>query len=310
MKRLIALLVGVTVLLSMSLTSFAAFTDEIPLNADGTTYTATLPSDAATANAGKQATIVAYKGDTIEVGSIEYIDQAAADSFTFQLMNPLTENVKVVMGGEAIDKQEVGTIFFEKEADTYTISGSVANAPTQDFIDEMSSYATEIAGEEAVADYVANYAVTAYLVDMENAEEAIGFCIYETEELTALQTTTVSFVDGTFAFEDVAAGEYLVVLKSDAGLTWIDAVTVEDSNASVGEIEILYGDVLGAQDAIVDGTDVNYIVTGMGDIEAENFCGAFDLNPDCIIDATDVNIAVANMGDITAYGTDFILNNF
>ena len=126
MKRLIALLVGLTVLLSMSLTSFAAFSDEIALNADGITYTAALTGDAATANAGKQTTIVAYKGDSIEVGSIQYIDQAAQTSFTFQLMDELTENVKVVMGGEAIDKQEVGTIFFEKEDPTYTISGSIA----------------------------------------------------------------------------------------------------------------------------------------------------------------------------------------
>ena len=127
MKRLIALLVGLTVLLSMSLTSFAAFTDAIVLNDDGTTYTAALSDAAATANAGKQTTIVAYQGDEISVGSIQYINQEAATSFTFQLKDDLTENVKVVMGGEAIDKQEVGTIFFGEQQDpTYTVSGTVS----------------------------------------------------------------------------------------------------------------------------------------------------------------------------------------
>ncbi len=126
MKRLIALLVGIAVLMSMSLTSFAAFTDEIAVNEDGITYTAALSGDAATANAGKQTTIVAYKGDSIEVGSIQYIDQAAQDSFTFQLKDELTEDVKVVMGGEAIDKQEIGTIKFATVDPTYTVSGSIS----------------------------------------------------------------------------------------------------------------------------------------------------------------------------------------
>lgn len=311
MKRLIALLAGLAVMGSMSMTSFAAFSDEIALNGDGTTYTAALPSDAATANAGKQTTIVAYKGDTIEVGSIQYINQEAADSFTFQLMDPLTENVKVVMGGEAIDKQEVGTIFFEKEADTFTISGSVANAPSQDFItDELSALAEEIYGAEVVADYVAQYEITASLVAEDEFENLILTTIGEADGFEAIATTTVSFADGTFTFENVEPGTYAVALTANGAMTWVDYAIVEEDSVDLGAIDLFYGDVTGAKDAMIDASDVTLVAGNMIDIESEEFVGAFDVNPDCMIDASDVTIVVQNMGDIYAYDTDFINENF
>lgn len=150
MKRLIAFLAAIAVLMSMSLTSFAAFTDAIEGNGDGT-YTAALSDEAATANAGKQTTIVAYKGDTIEVGSIQYIDQAAATSFTFQLKDELTEDVKVVMGGELIDKQEVGTIFVNEPTPTpdvtpdptYALGGTIEGY----YVDTMELPTIVIEGE-------------------------------------------------------------------------------------------------------------------------------------------------------------------
>ncbi|MBR5238978.1 MAG: hypothetical protein IKW04_00185 [Clostridia bacterium] len=311
MKRLIALLAGLAVVGSMSMTSFAAFSDEIALNEDGVTYTAALSDEAATANAGKQTTIVAYKGDTIEVGSIQYIDQAAADSFTFQLMDELTENVKVVMGGEAIDKQEVGTIFFEKEADTFTVSGSVANAPAQEFItDELSALAEEIYGAEAVADYVAQYEITASLVAEDEFENLILTTIGEAEEFAAVATTTVSFEDGTFTFEGVEPGTYAVALTANGAMTWVDYAIVEDADVDLGAIDLYYGDVVGAKDAMIDASDVTLVAGNMIDIESEEFVGAYDVNPDCMIDASDVTIVVSNMGDIYAYDTDFINDNF
>ena len=310
MKRLIALLVGLTVLLSMSLTSFAAFTDAIELNTDGVTYTAALSDDAATANAGKQTTIVAYQGDAIEVGSIQYIDQAAATSFTFQLKDELTENVKVVMGGEAIDKQEVGTIFFETEDPTYTISGSVANAPAQDFIDELSGLAEEIYGADAVADYVAQYEITASLIAEDEFENFIYWTIGEDVEFAAVATTTVSFADGTFAFEGVEPGTYAVALTANGAMTWVDYAIVEDANIDLGAIDLYYGDIIGAKDAMIDGTDVSLVAGNMTDIESEDFVGAYDVYTDCMIDGTDVSIVVSNMGDIYAYDTDFINENF
>lgn len=201
MKRLIALLVGIAVLMSMSLTSFAAFTDVIPVNEDGITYTAALSSDAATANADKQTTIVAYKGDTIEVGSIQYIDQAAATSFTFQLKDALTEDVKVVMGGEAIDKQEIGTIVYETTeptptpVTTYTVGGTIrgyypdtAELPTIEITDGTNTYYGEIVDgtwsvEGVEAGTYSVYASKAYhtwhsIAALEVAEDVTDIALY------------------------------------------------------------------------------------------------------------------------------------
>ncbi len=309
MKRLIALLVGVTVLLSMSLTSFAAFTDAIELNTDGTTYTATLPSEAATANADKQTTIVAYKGDTIEVGSIQYIDQAATDSFTFQLMDPLTENVKVVMGGEAIDKQEIGTIFFGTQEDpTYTISGSVNNFVEQDFYDMI--VADEYIAAEDLDAYKAAYGTTAYLV---TADEAFTFFDNYGDELVinAIAACEVSAVDGTFAFEGLEAGEYAVVIYRAGALPYAEYATVEDADVDMGAIDMILGDLIGAKDFLVDSGDMSMVVVGATDItDVDNFVAANDIAHDGLIDSGDLGTIVANAGDITIYATELIMAYF
>ena len=308
MKRLIALLVGLTVLLSMSLTSFAAFSDEIALNADGVTYTAALSNEAATANAGKQTTIVAYKGDAIEVGSIQYIDQAAADSFTFQLMDTLTEDVKVVMGGEAIDKQEVGTIFFEKEADTYTISGSVNNFVEQDFYDMI--VADEYIAAEDLDTYKAAYGTTAYLV---TAEEAFTFFDNYGDELVinAIASCEVSPVDGTYSFADLEAGAYAVVIYRAGALPYAEYATVEDADVDMGAIDLVLGDLVGAKDFLVDSGDMGMVVVGATDItDVDNFVAANDIAHDGLIDSGDLGTIVSNAGDITIYATELIMAYF
>ncbi|MBP3448361.1 MAG: hypothetical protein J6K51_05020 [Clostridia bacterium] len=309
MKRLIALLAGLAVLMSMSLTSFAAFTDAIELNADGTTYTAALTGDAATDNAGKQTTIVAYKGDTIDVGSIQYIDQAAADSFTFQLKDELTENVKVVMGGEAIDKQEVGTIFYGTQEDpTYTISGSVNNFVEQDFYDML--VADELIAAEDLGAYKAEYGTTAYLVDMDGAAEFVDG--YGDElVITAIATCEVSAVDGTYAFEDVAAGEYAVIIYRAGSLPYMEYATVEDADVDMGAIDMIHGDFIGSKDFMIDSGDTTMLFGAMGDItETDVFVASYDIEHDCLTDSADLTIVFANMGDITAYGTDLIIDFF
>ncbi len=247
MKRLIALLVGLTVLLSMSLTSFAAFSDEIALNDDGITYTAALSDEAATANAGKQTTIVAYKGDVIEVGSIQYIDQAAATSFTFQLMDELTENVKVVMGGEAIDKQEIGTIFFETEpvVENVALSGTIegyyadtAELPVIEIANDDNSYeATIVDGEWEVEGGVVPgtytvYASKAYhtyhsIAALEVTEDTADVALYvyagDLDESTWIDSDDVMFILDYYDYDDTydewADCGYMDIDES----TWIDS---------------------------------------------------------------------------------------
>lgn len=306
MKRLIALLAGLAVVGSMSMTSFAAFSDEIAVNADGITYTATLPSDAATANADKQATIVAYKGDTIEVGSIQYIDQAATDSFTFQLKDELTENVKVVMGGEAIDKQEVGTIFFEKEADAYTISGSIVDsslaemdfdALLEELDEETVNYFKEAWGTKVilVADDEEHADLASYLLAYLGDEEAV--------KPEGIATATVDVATGAYAFEDVAPGNYALIVERAGALPLFTYVTVEDADVEVDSKELLLGDI--AADISIDGPDIDVILDafnkGFFEEDAE-YNTAYDIAPDWILDGGDIDVILANFGlGITDY---------
>ncbi len=300
MKRLIALLVGLTVLLSMSLTSFAAFTDEIPLNADGTTYTAALTGDAATTNAGKQTTIVAYKGDTIDVGSIQYIDQAATTEFTFQLKDDLTENVKVVMGGELIDKQEVGTIFFEKEADTYTISGTVIDsslaemdfdALLEELDEETVNYFKEAWGTKVilVADDEEHADLASYLLAYLGDEEAV--------KPEGIAVANVDVATGAYAFEDVAPGNYALIVERAGALPLFTYVTVEDANVTVDSKELILGDILA--DISIDGPDIDVIIAafnkGYFEEDAE-YNTAYDIAPDWVLDGGDIDVMIANFG--------------
>ena len=304
MKRLIALLAGLAVMGSMSMTSVAAFSDEIALNADGTTYTAALPSDAATANAGKQTTIVAYKGNSIEVGSIQYINQEAADSFTFQLMDELTEDVKVVMGGEAIDKQEVGTIFFEKETDTYTISGSVNNFVEADFYTMIVEEGYIDAAD--LDTYKAAYGTTAYLTTPDNA---VAFLNNYGDELVidAIASCEVSDVDGTYAFTDLTDGEYAIVIYRAGALPYAEYVTVAGADVDLGALDIVLGDLIGAKDFVIDPSDVTAVVEGATDItDPDSFIAANDVAHDGVIDPSDLSVVVQNAGDITVYGTELI----
>ena len=247
MKRLIALLAGLAVMGSMTVTSFAAFTDEIALNEDGVTYTAALSDDAATANAGKQTTIVAYKGDAIEVGSIQYIDQAAANSFTFQLKDELTENVKVVMGGEAIDKQEIGTIFFEKEEEVQNVSLSgtiegyyadTAELPTITISNDDNSYeATIVDGEWEVEGgvvpgtysvyaskaYHTYHSIEALEVTEDTADVALYVYVGDIDESTWVDADDVMFILDCYEYDDTY-DEWEDCYFADLDeSTWIDA---------------------------------------------------------------------------------------
>ena len=251
MKRLIAFLAAIAVLMSMSLTSFAAFTDAIEGNGDGT-YTAALSGEAATANAGKQTTIVAYKGNTIEVGSIQYIDQAAADSFTFQLKDELTENVKVVMGGEAIDKQEVGTIFANEPTPTpevtpdpvYALGGTIEGY----YADTMELPTIVIEGEESYEATITDgvweveggvkagtysvYASKAFhtyhsIAELEVAEDTTDVALYvyagDLDESTWIDSDDVMYILDYYDFDDTydewADCGYMDIDES----TWLDS---------------------------------------------------------------------------------------
>ncbi len=311
MKRLIALLAGLAVLMSMSLTSFASFDTVIEVNEDGITYTAALSGDALVdqteGGTTKQTTIVAYKGgDKIEVGSIQYIDQAAQTSFTFQLKDELTEDVKVVMGGEAIDKQEIGTIKAATEPTTFTVSGSVNAFVEADYMEML--VADEIVAAEDLDAYKAAYGTYAHLVSL---DEAFEFASNYGDELIINPIETVEIVDGTYAFEGLENGEYVVVITRDAALPYMEYATVEDADVDMGAIDMLLGDVVGAKDFFIDSGDVALLLEFSGlDITEGAHVAGYDVAHDLFIDNGDISILLENSGlTLYDYATDFILNN-
>lgn len=265
MKRLIALLAGLAILMSMSVTSFAAYTDAIVANEDGT-YTVALPEAAAQENAGKQTTIVAFKGEEItvdNVDSIQYIDQAAVTSFTFQLKDELTENVRVAMGGEDIDKQEIGTIFYgTQEPDptptpdpTYTVTGTVTTtSANKDFTAKL--YAGDAVAYEAV--------VTA----------------------------------GTYTFADIDAGDYTLVIDKAAHIDYSVAVTVA-ADVAMGELEMIAGDT--DLTNIIDVDDFTAIGRSYGLVDTDvSFDAEADTDGTGIIDVDDFTAVGKNYGATVA----------
>ena len=315
MKRLIALLAGLAVMSSMTVTSFAAFSNEIVLNEDGTTYTAALTGDAATANAGKQTTIVAYKGDTIEVGSIQYINQDAATSFTFQLKDELTEDVKVVMGGEAIDKQEIGTIFFDKEADTYTVSGTITDPAL--VAAEIDFSVLESDFDKETADYFrSSWETTVYLVadDAEHTDAFAFLLNYFGEDVEkptgVVEPVTVDSATGAFAFEGISAGNYTLIVERPGTLPLFSYVTVSDSNVDDIAKTLKNGNV--DLDIEIGSGDLNLVVDNAGAefFEGhENYDPVLDANADFNVGSGDINIIVQNAGaDMTSYNEQAILD--
>lgn len=329
MKKLISLLAAVSVVSACSLAAFAtdytvdygnsntssmtvtdATTPTEYTEAEGV-YTFDLSTVDGVANTQDQTTILAVKGNTISVGSIQYINQSSGKSFSFALKDELTEDVNVLVGGSSIQPTKVSTIEAPAVSTGYTVSGTVANAPSESFItDELTAYVEELYGADAVADYIAQYQITASLIAEDEFENFVLWTIGEADSFTALQTSTVSFEDGTYSFTEVENGTYAVALVADGAMTWVDYVTVEGENVTVNSVTLKYGDVITAKDAMIDPTDVALAVANMCDIESDIFNGTYDVNPDCMIDPTDIANIVSNMGDIYNYNTDFINDNF
>jgi len=328
MKKLISLVTLVAVIASFSLCAFADTDVSDKITGNETTLEATDGVYTVEAEStGDYATILAVKGKTIKVGAIQYINQDTTTegkaTFNFALNDDILGNetsskidddVYVLTGGDSNGIKVAGKIDTTPDAPqptAFTVSGTVSNAPSQSFItDELSALAEEIYGAEAVAGYLAPYEITAHLIAEEEFENFIYWSIGEDAEFTALQTAKVSFEDGSYSFSDVENGTYAVALTADGALTWVDYVIVDGENVTVDAVELLYGDVITAKDAMIDGTDVYYAVENMCDIETETFNGAYEVSFDCMIDGTDIFYIVANMGDIYAYDTPFINENY
>lgn len=321
MKKLISLLAALAVVSTASV-AFASETDNygtITVPENTAKLEATDGSYTVNVSTSDQGTILAVQGTSIKVGSIQYINQATASngsaSFNFKLNDSRIAKTDGVANDDVYvltGDGKVKVIDLTPEASTgYTISGSVTNAPSQSFItDELTEYVKEIYGEEEVDNYISEYTITASLISENEAENFVNWALGEADSFTALKTASVSFEDGSYSFKDVEDGTYILALTSNSALTWADYVTVDGGNVTVDSVTLIYGDVIGQKDAIIGSGDVGAVLANMCDIESESFVCGYDVSPDCIIGSGDVGTVLANMGDISAYGTDFINDNF
>ena len=324
MKKLISLLAAISVVSACSIGAFAA--TDFTVNGE-TGFAATDVENPATYEKGEnglynvdltevagdqdQTTILAVKGNNIAVGSIQYIGQSADKTFSFDLKDNLTEQVNVLAGGSKISPTLVGSMKGAQTQTGYTISGAVENFVSQDFIDELAGYVTDLYGEEQVATFNESYTTTAYLLDTESVADYIAYYQDEADEFSYIKSSTVSFTDGSFSFADVESGKYALVISRPSALPYMEYVTVDGSNVKLDTISLVMGDLSGTMDFLIDPSDVASMVDAISEIGEDNFIASYDIEPDYLIDPSDVAAIVSNAGsDITIYDTELINENF
>lgn len=320
MKKLISLLAAISVVSACSLSAFAseftingsetnkltatdAATQTTYEKGDNGLYTVDLSSVAGDQD---QTTILAVKGNNIAVGSIQYIGQSADKTFSFDLKDNLTEQVNVLAGGSKISPTLVGNMKPAQTQTGYTISGAVSNFVDKTYLDELSGYVTDLYGEEQVAKYVAGYTTTAYLIEKTEIENYLAYYTGEADSFSFVKKAEVSSESGTFSMTEVPAGEYAIIISRPSALSYMDYITVSNSNITLPTIELALGDVKGYIDWMVDSSDAIQVIQNATDIESEDFDPAFDISPDLMIDSTDAISIIQNSTDIYSYDTDLI----
>ena len=266
MKKLISILAALAVVTTCSVVGFAA-DFEVPADLETVTKyeKATEGEDAGlyvvpladVANGQAQTTILAVKGDTISVGSIEYIGQSADTTFKFDLRNTLAagETVYVLAGGSDITAQVVGYMAeaaAEPVPTTFTISGKVVG-----------------------------YYKTAPSVTLTSKEDASK--VYN----VALNS------DGTFA-QVVDAGTYKFEAKKDYSTSYIiNTIDASANNVSYAtDIGVYPGNV--NNDRALNGNDLGLIVDHIG--KNATTYKVYNINEDRAINGNDLGVMIDNIG--------------
>ena len=330
MKKLISLLAALSVVTAFSVGATAT---EFTVEGSQTGLTAT---DAATqvkyekgsnnlytvdlsAVAGEQAqtTILAVKGTTISVGSIQYIGQSATPTFSFDLKDDLTEKVNVLAGGSSISPTLVGYMEPAQETNTFTVSGAVTDASNAgDFI---ASIEDPVAGLDAeTINYFKNNLTTkVYLLNYDSTAMNLVNHVYSFLGIegfvapTPVAETTVDFATGSYSFENVAPGQYSLIIERASALPLVTYVTVSDSNVTVPTKSLILGD--NVLSCAVDIDDFNTIVTNFESVfgDSENYSITDDLVANGGVDIDDFNLLVSNFGfDMSNYNEQAITDLF
>lgn len=276
MKKIISLVAVFAIIASCSLCAFADTTITVPADVTDLTETAvdgvyTVPAS----STGDYATIVAVKGTTIQVGAIQYINQASTaegtPSFEFSL-NPdllaaattagITDTkVYVVTGGDG-EMNVAGYIETaeDDEPDTFVVSGSV-----------VATIGATLPVVKLTAADSTEYVATVTL----NADDSKG------------QT-----VDYTVT---VPAGDYTFEITKAAHITYTSPLTVSDVKA-IETITMYSGDTDNS-----GGINISDF-TAVG----KNFGSSVDKNGASFVKAADTDDSDGiNISDFTAVGKNF-----
>ncbi len=276
MKKLIALIVTISVMLGMCATAFAATNpvepegDAITLNQDGSftvdaeKVTLLVPEESIDNNS--QTTIVVVKGTEINVNSIQYINQSEDTSFTFVPKDDTTYKagneavtLTAYIGGDAITKTTAGLIEYK-----------AAVAPVTKYTVKFVSDGTEISSteyDEGTVGVTYSGETPTKAADNENTYAFAGWYDSETQADVDLATLTVTkdiTLIAKFAATPIQSG------GEDEGTDYTVGDVDGDDEITIGDVTTLIDKVLNRIERFTDTVDSSILPFPVGDTDGDS----------------------------------------
>lgn len=325
MKKLVALISSVALVLSMAFSGSAATATTTYVDGTGDqagygTFTTTITGDV-----GGQATLLVFTGEraSITANSIEYIDQqtSTVDGTTFvnyKLKNKLNPGDKITayVGGSTAGDAVLATVAdYTPVAPTPTPSSEPSSTPGYKVYGTVSN-AAELAGGSFANETekgLANEAWKTYVVLKNTIKDTT----------TVLPPVEVDPVSKIFEIKNVPNGNYVAVIYRAGFLPrYIKNVNVANADFPLGDKTLLMGDMTTSTnypvygsigtDAIVDSTDRSVLMTNFfKDVKSPGFVYHYDLTGDFIVDSTDISSLMTNFfKDILNYNEGVAWTDF
>lgn len=336
MKRLIALISSVAIVLSFS--SFAMASNTIT-----TTYTAPTAPDTSgtfvttvTGELGDQATLIAFpttEGLNTDNGTnIEYIDQIksgqGADSktiFTYKFKTLHADFVAnkeytvkvggVLEGDPLVSKVTPKTV---TAPTTYTVSGNVTGAAAKIDPAALNSWKDQVtAGTITQQEFDTKRETldAAWITTVSIIKESdLKYYIYNTLNPTVQPpafnitpiASNIKATEGTGAFsltvnalpEGTLSANYVLIVKRNGHLTYFKKFTFANADKPLGNVIELYaGDVEGGVNFAIDGVDITKVIVNRSSHgDGVAYNPSYDINASGATDGVDITKLVVNRG--------------
>ena len=333
MKKLLALILGIVVVLVFSTVTFAAvdlladYNDPLNLakddgdlsNGDQEITSATYDDGefvVTVLNVNGQATLLAHEGTILDVsvttGNIQYIDQLPSNNtatFTFRMMNDPDEDdlYTIEIGGTGMANALSIEVTPIKGSGEITISGTLGgDAPTQSTLDTISEN-IEVYGSDSVAimsTYTSAFSTKVYLFT--HAEFLrLGLTYIDESDTYFIEALTPTYVvecgDVDFSFtvpNDIdVEGKYWVAFYRDCQIMYFKEISFSEGSVAIEDPIVLLGGDTDFKLAVTS-TDVDKIMRLNGTEVADDtssYDTMRDFDCDGMITSTDVNRAQRNI---------------